>query len=401
MQDWIRHHWRLRGWLNLLLLFSAYMALVYVPWDLLLKPIAEDEEVWFGVRFHGGFAKLLEIPHWIVYALGAWGLLRMRPWVWPWGTAYLAQVAFSMALWPMLYRGGFSGFLMGAVSGGLFGGLTWWFWRARKQYATPTQSLRERYGEWAIVTGASAGIGAEFARALAKDGVSCVLSARRSERLAELARELEQRHGVATRCVACDLATASGVDVLLAATADLDVAILVNNAGIGYSGRFDKQDAERLLEMVQLNCATPVALTAALLPKMQARRLGAVIFTGSVAGCQPLPLHALYSATKSFDNLLAESLWGENVGTGVDVLVLQPGSTETEFQEVAGEIAHAGESASKVVAVALAALGRQPSVISGGMNWLRANAAARLLPRGLLAMLAKDVMRTQTPPELQ
>jgi hypothetical protein len=401
MQEWIRHHWRLRGWLNLLLLFSAYMAVVYVPWDFFVKPVAQDEEVWFGVRFEGVWAKLLEIPHWVVYALGAWGLWKLRPWVFTWGTAYLAQVAFSMAVWPLLYQGGFTGVLMGAVSGGLFAWLAWSFWQARARFAPPRAPLRERYGDWALVTGASAGIGAEFARALARDGVSCVLAARREDRLAELARELEQRHGVKTRAVACDLATPDGVTRLLSAVADLDVAILVNNAGVGYAGRFDKQDRARLDAMVQLNCAAPVALTAALLPPMQARRAGAVIFVGSVAGCQPIALHALYAATKAFDNLLGEALWAENAGSGVDVLVLEPGPTVTEFQAAAGELEHPGESAAKVVAVALDALGRQPSVVSGAFNWLRANLAMRLAPRGLLAMIAKDVMRPQTPAGLQ
>ena len=153
--------------------------------------------------------------------------------------------------------------------------------------------------------------------------------------------------------------------------------------------------------MVQLNCAAPVALTAATLPKLRARGRGAVIFTGSVAGCQPLPLHALYAATKSFDNLLGEALWGELRGTGVDVLVLEPGSTETEFQAAAGEIAHEGERPDKVVRVALRALGQQPSVVSGVLNWLSANAATRLAPRSLLALAAKGVMARQTPEEMR
>jgi len=171
----------------------------------------------------------------------------------------------------------------------------------------------------------------------------------------------------------------------------------VNNAGVGYVGRFDKQTPERLTAMVQLNCVAPVALTAALLPGFRARGRGAVIFTGSVAGCQPLPLHALYAATKSFDNLLGEALWAELRGTGIDVLALAPGSTDTEFAEVAGEVAHRGESAEKVVRVALRALGEQPSVISGAFNWLRANLAYRLLPRSVLALVAKSVVARQVP----
>jgi short-subunit dehydrogenase len=142
-------------------------------------------------------------------------------------------------------------------------------------------------------------------------------------------------------------------------------------------------------------------LTSRLLPGMRARRRGAVILTGSVAGRQPLPLHGVYSATKAFDLLLGESLFVEMRAEGVDVLVLEPGSTTTEFQQVAGEIQHPGESADEVVATALDALGRQPSVVSGWWNWIRANAASRLGPRPLVAYVARHVMEVQTPAEMR
>jgi short-subunit dehydrogenase len=149
--------------------------------------------------------------------------------------------------------------------------------------------------------------------------------------------------------------------------------------------------------MVQVNCVAPVVLARALIPPMIERGRGAVVFTGSVAGCQPLPLHALYAATKSFDNLLGEALWAEYRGTGVDCLALLPGPTETEFQALAGELPHPGEPPEQVVATALDALGRQPSVISGWLNWLRANAAMRLAPRTLLALAAKRVFSAMVP----
>src|SRR5262249_57205564 len=101
------------------------------------------------------------------------------------------------------------------------------------------------------------------------------------------------------------------------------------------------------------------------------RGRGAMIVVGSIAGRQPLPLHGVYSATKAFDRFLGESLWAEMQGTGVDVLVLEPGATETEFQAAAGELAHDGEPPEQVVALPLAALGRQPSGSSACFNWLR------------------------------
>ena len=144
-----------------------------------------------------------------------------------------------------------------------------------------------------------------------------------------------------------------------------------------------------------------MVLTRRLVPSMIDRGRGAVVITGSVAGRQPLPLHGVYSATKSFDLLFGESLFVELRDQGIDVLVLEPGSTATEFQEVAGEIAHEGEPPQDVVRVALDALGRQPSVVSGWWNWLRANAATRLAPRPFVAFMARDVVAQQTPEELR
>jgi short-subunit dehydrogenase len=385
------------GWMNVLLVFCAYMAFLYVPWDLLAKPLALDEEVWLGLRLYGWAAKLSEPLHLAIYAAGAYGFWFMRSWMWPWAAVYAGQVAIGMGVWPLVYVGGARGALLGIASFALFAALTVALWRARPLFEARRPPLRERYGAWALVTGASAGIGAAFARALARDGVSVVLAARREERLRALADELEKGHGVATRVVPVDLAAPDGADRLASAVSDLEVAILVNNAGFGYAGRFDKQEPARLREMVQVNCTAPLALTAALLPRMRARGRGAIVFTGSQAAKQPLPLHGVYAATKAFDAFLGEALWGELVGSGIDVLVVEPGATETEFQQVAGESAHAGQSPDEVVAIALERLGAQPSVATRWLHWLRGNVGMRLLPRSFLVLAARDVMESQTP----
>lgn len=401
MNDWLRQVFKGRpGWMNALLAFCAFMTFVYMPWDLFIKPVADDQEVWFGILFTGWSAKLLEVPHWAVYAAGFYGFLRMRRWMWPWASLYVAQIALGMFVWSALHGPGGGGTLMGAVSFVAFGGLALALWRARPGFSGNLGPLRERYGDWALVTGASAGIGAAFVRALASEGMSCVLTARREEPMHQLASEME-KHGVATRVVVADLTEPGGVDTLVRAVADLEIGLLVNNAGFGYAGRFDKQDGARLRSMIQLNCVVPVDLTSRLLPGMLERGRGAIVITGSVAGRQALPLHGVYSATKAFDLLFGEALSLELRGRGVDVLVIEPGSTETEFQQVAGERAHSGESADKVVGVALDALGRQPSVVSGWFNWLRAGAASRLLTRPLVSHIAHGVVAREVPDEMR
>jgi short-subunit dehydrogenase len=267
--------------------------------------------------------------------------------------------------------------------------------------ATNRRKFRDKYGEWALVTGASAGIGLEFARQLAREGMSVVLTARREDRLNTLAGELRAEFHVDTRVVPVDLAAPDGADRLADAVADLQIAMLVNNAGFGLAGRFDKLATDRLREMVVVNCVVPVVLTSRILPGMVKRGRGAVIVVGSVAGRQPLPLHAVYSATKGFDLLFGEGLWGELRGTGVDAIVIEPGPTQTEFQAVAGEnVSNHGEPASNVVQATFDALGKQPSVVSGWFNFFRAN-AIRLVPRSLTAIIAKKVVEKQTPVELR
>jgi hypothetical protein len=399
--DWWREALGRRPWwMNGLMVFCGYMALVYMPWDLFVKPVADDEEVWFGIIFRGWAAKITEPLHWLIYAAGAYGFWRMRPWMWPWAALYAAQMTIAMVVWNVVYLGGPGGWVLALASLAPFGGLTLALWNARPRFEEKRPSMVDRYGEWALVTGASSGIGLEFARALARQGVSCVLTARREDRLGALAAELERAHGVRTRIVVADLADPGGADRVADAVADLPVGILINNAGFGYAGRVEKQDTERLRALVQVNCVAPVVLTHRILPKLRARGRGAIVITGSIAGHQPLPHLAAYSASKAFDRFFGEALWGELRGSGIDVLVLEPGPTDTEFQAAAGELPHPGEPATDVVAVALDALGRQPSVVSGWRNWLQGQ-LHRILPRSILVLVAGEVTTDFTPPEMR
>lgn len=402
MRAWLNDVFRGRPtWMNVVLVFCAFMTFVYVPWDFLWKPAEFDEEVWFGILFRGTAAKWLEIPHWLVYGTLTYGLRQMRPWAGSLAALYSGQIAVGMFIWNFLYlEGVFLPLLVATIGAIPFTLLTMAFWIAPEFHA-PRPGLRERYGDWAVVTGASAGIGEEFARALACDGLNLVLTARREDRLTALAAELREQSGIETRIVVADLATSAGAEQLAREIAELEPAMLINNAGVGYSGRFDKQETHRIRDLVQTNCTASAILASAVLPGMRERGRGAIVFTGSVAGRQPLPLHAVYSASKAFDNYLAEALYVENRGSGVDVLSLEPGSTVSEFHDVAGELPHEGEPAHRVVATALEALGRQPSVVSGWMNYLRAVAVARLLSRPMSLYVARDVMAEQTPKQLR
>jgi uncharacterized protein len=401
MANWWRERMSRRPWwMNALMVFCGYMALFYMPWDIFVKPVAHDAEAWFGFLLRGWAAKVTEPLHWAIYAAGAYGFWRMRPWMWPWAALYAAEVALGMLVWNIAYVGGARGWLGGGLSFAPLAAVAVVLWRARDQFQRPRRSMRERYGEWALITGASAGIGAEFARTLARDGMSCVLSARREDRLRALATELEQRYQVATRVVIADLADVGGTDRLLEGIKDLHIDVFINNAGLGYSGRFDKQDTERLRGLVQVNCVAPVVLASRLIPPMRERGRGAMIVLGSIAGRQSLPRHAIYAASKAFDLLFGEALWAELRGTGVDVLVLEPGPTESEFRDVAGELREIGEPAANVVELSLERLGEQPSVISGWFNWLRAT-ATRLAPRTIVTLIAEPVVMQQTPVEMR
>jgi hypothetical protein len=188
-----------------------------------------------------------------------------------------------------------------------------------------------------LVTGASSGIGTEVARQLAARGHGVLLVARREDRLRDLAAEIERDHGVRAETMACDLADTAARDVLLGVVDDrgLEVEVLVNNAGFSTVGDFHA-DTSHQTEMVRLNCEAVVDLTAAYLPEMVRRRRGAVINVASVAAFQPIPVQAVYAASKAFVLSFTEAIASELKGTGVTATALCPGPVRTEFAEVAG-----------------------------------------------------------------
>ncbi len=190
----------------------------------------------------------------------------------------------------------------------------------------------------ALITGASAGIGAEIAREMARRRHGVVLVARRRAKLDELADELRAEHGVRAEAVGCDLSKAAARQRLPARVSSLglDVEILVNNAGFATGGPFHESDPARELEQVRVLVEAPVALTGAFLPAMVARGRGAILNVASTAGMQPLPYSAGYSAAKAYVLSFSEALHQELRNSGVTVTALAPGPVSTDFWDVAG-----------------------------------------------------------------
>jgi uncharacterized protein len=190
----------------------------------------------------------------------------------------------------------------------------------------------------ALITGASAGLGLEFARLFASDKHDVVLVARRKERLEQLVAELERAHGIKGHVIALDLMRPTAIEELVAAVTALGVEVefLVNNAGFGYNGAFVESDGPRQLGMVQVNVSVLTGLAHAFVPAMVKRGHGRVLNIGSTAGCQPGPFMATYYATKAYVNSFSEALAYELKGTGVTVTLSCPGATATEFASVSG-----------------------------------------------------------------
>lgn len=248
----------------------------------------------------------------------------------------------------------------------------------------------------ALVTGASAGIGAAFARRLARDGYDLVLVARREERLRALAEELERQHGTRSLVVPQDLGLAGAPRRVFEATqaAGLFVELLINNAGYGAYGLFLEQDLDRQLAMIDVNCRALVGLSHLYAGPMKDRKRGGILHLSSVVAFHPCPYMATYGATKGFILSFSEALWAELGHHGVSVTALCPGLTQTEFLEVSGlhQKQHGIETAEVVVDRGLAALAaRRPSVISGWFNAARCQ-IPRFSPRWLTARIAELIL---------
>ena len=250
-------------------------------------------------------------------------------------------------------------------------------------------------GSYAVVTGASAGIGEAIARSLARRKVPQILVARSAEKLSALAAELRSASGVAVEAIPLDLEADGAAERLVAATegAGRPVGLLVNNAGFGWYGPQAEQGLERTLRMLRLNVAALVELTDRLLPPMRARGRGLVLNVASTAAFLPVPYMSVYAATKAFVLSYSQALHEELAATGIVVTALCPGTTRTDFHRVAGlapgeRVRFPSLSAEAVAEAGLRGLARGRAVVVPNLldsAWIF---TGRLVPRAVPPMIA-------------
>jgi short-subunit dehydrogenase len=254
----------------------------------------------------------------------------------------------------------------------------------------------------ALITGASFGIGLEFARIFAREGYNLVLVARSADRLRQLASDLEKNHGTRSLILAIDLTEPGASAYVLdqTARADVQVDVLVNNAGFGQYGLFAENDLEECLRQIQLNVTTLTHLTRLYLPGMIARKSGGILNVASTAAFQPGPLMAVYFATKAYVLHFSEALANETAGTGVTVTCLCPGATVTEFHKRAKatgmRLLKMGALDARTVAEDgyRGLMDGKPVVISGFKNWLVAQ-SVRISPRRLVTSIARKIQESK------
>ncbi len=255
--------------------------------------------------------------------------------------------------------------------------------------------MAQRSGFTALITGASAGMGHDYAHLFAADGHDVVLVARRQERLDTLADELTDAHGIQARPLAADLIQADAAQQIYdqLRADDINVDFLVNNAGFGSNGAFSELDGQREIDMIAVNITALTQLTRLFLPGMIERGHGRILNVGSTAGFQAGPFMATYYASKAYVNHFSEALAHEVKGTGVTVTVSCPGPVATEFSAIAGNdksnlFASAAAASQDIAGEAYRAMmkGRR-MVVHGARNKMLVQ-ALRLAPRGAIHSIA-------------
>lgn len=261
---------------------------------------------------------------------------------------------------------------------------------------------RTRYGPWALVTGASRGIGFAFASRLAARGLDLILVARDASQLSQAAAGLEARYAIRTLAISADLAEPEGRELVLAGTAEVDAGLVVLNAGDGCEGEFSEHSLEDEQRIVSLNVLSTLELTHTFARRLTTRGRGGLVIVSSLLAYQGAPYAANYAATKAYGLVLAESLHFELRPRGVDVLAVVPGPTKTETGRVEAMRFPASQwcTADHVVDSALGALGRRASVVPGAVNnlLLWGGLVGREATSHMVGRIARDIASSDSLP---
>jgi short-subunit dehydrogenase len=261
------------------------------------------------------------------------------------------------------------------------------------------QKFVSRYGPWALVAGASEGIGEQFARQLAARGLNLILVARRQEVLEAVAKDVQTTHSTEVWTLVLDLARPEALAEIERATAELEIGLLVYNAAVALTGSFLEHSIEDYRTELEVNCRRPLELSHLFARAMARRSRGGILLMSSLAGTLGSPFLAHYGATKAWNTVMAEGLWGELGERGIDVLACRAGATRTpNYLRDSGEESHPAfipvMEPADVVTEALAALGRRPSMVPGRTNRLAAGLMQRVLPRSTAVRLMGRASRS-------
>lgn len=252
------------------------------------------------------------------------------------------------------------------------------------------QRLRDKYGPWAVVTGASSGIGLELARQLADAGVNLVLNARNAVRLQQVAHGLREK-GIEVRAVVADLSEPAGVEQVIREVRGLDIGLLINNAGFGTSGLLTDASLHAEISMLRVNCEAVLSLTHYFAQRFRDRKRGGIVFLSSIVAFQGVPYAAHYAATKAYVQSLAEALAIELKPFGVDVLAAVPGPVESGFGDRANMRMGKALTPEQVGVPILNALGRQTQVVPGILSKVLVY-ALKTVPRFVKTRIMQQVM---------
>lgn len=255
----------------------------------------------------------------------------------------------------------------------------------------------EEFGPAALVTGAASGIGRSFATLLAQRGMQVVAVDIRGDRLEQLAAEIEAEHGTEVRTVVADLCDPVAPDRVVQETADIDVGLVISNAGTGFKGPLEARESKELTDLLMVNCNAGLLLSRGFIPRLRDRGRGGLILTASIEGLMGGPYSAAYAASKAFVVSLGEGLWGELTPAGIKVLTLCPGATDTEMMTRQGiDVTKVQNmmSPDEVARLTLDNIDNGPTFISSAYYEKQFDGLLSLPRRDALSMMAKAMAHT-------